>query len=238
MSTLTTGLISYWDLNNDLDDKHGTNDFTASGGASGSATGGPGGDGYYQTTAVSHLIETPFTEDFSGGEYSTAMWIYSAGDGSGPYPMCAYSNTGGTSFQVIGGASFKDEQSVCRVALHNSAGSFFAGTGVAFTEGSWQFVVVRVNEATGEASVSVNDGATIDTIAWTGSIKDNELYFGTAAATNRWFNGRFAKVGVWNKILSSAEETELYNLGNGLLYSEIGAGGASNNKVLTHGGNL
>lgn len=220
-STLLNGLLGYWDLDSDALDKSGNgNDMTASGGASNTGSGGPGGTGYYSTTAVAQILETAFTEDFSGGEMTVVHWNYSLGTGVGAYPMCAYSNSGGTSFQVIGATSYSNDQSTINVALNNSVGSFFAGTGSANTASTWNFNVVRVRESDNTATLRQND---VDKAsrAWTGSIKDNEIYFGTAAATNRFFNGRHAKVAIWNRILTAEEETYLFNGGAGRLFSEL-----------------
>lgn len=243
VNTLKYKLLGYWDLNTDTLDKSGNgNDMTASGGASNTSSGGVGGHGYYSTSSVSQLLETPFTEDFSGGEYSTCGWFYSTGDGVGAYPMCAYSNTGGTSFSPVGAPSFANNQTTVRIALHNSSGSFYAGGNITYPENTWNMLVTRVSGNDNTSSVSMNNGSATSTDTWAGSIKDNELYFGTACATNRFFHGRFAKQAVWNRKLLDEEEELLYNSGNGLLYSELepteSQGSTSRKNVMIIGGNL
>lgn len=221
VDTLKQNLLGYWDLDSDTLDKSGNgNDMTASGGSSNTSTGGPGNTGYYSTTSVSQLIEGSFTEDLSK-DITTVQWNYSLGTGVGPYPMCAYFNTGGTSFEIVGGSvSYLNDQLSVGAAI-TSTGGFASTSKFSNTPSVWNFNVVRVDSVNNTVGLSQNNGTKTSSVAFSGSPKNNEIFFGTAGATNRWFNGRFSKVAIWNRKLFTEEEIQLYNSGNGLLYSEL-----------------
>ena len=68
--------------------------------------------------------------------------------------------------------------------------------------------------------------ATVDISAQAGSVNSALAFILGAISdgSDAWFPGRMDSVGVWNKALSTAEITSLYNAGAGKMYSDLTAG--------------
>jgi hypothetical protein len=83
---------------------------------------------------------------------------------------------------------------------------------------TWYFVIVDHDDGT-DIGISVNDGTRDTTAHTTGiftGITDLALGAGPDGASD--LNGQVDMVGVWRRLLTSAEKTALYNSGNGLDY--------------------
>src|SRR5690606_32034500 len=91
--------------------------------------------------------------------------------------------------------------------------------------GNWYFIVVRHDATNDTVSISINGTATSS--AHSGGVNSTASVFrlgatGTGAAPA---DGVLDEVGFWKRILSTEEETELYNSGSGRDYSYITGGG-------------
>jgi len=94
------------------------------------------------------------------------------------------------------------------------------------TTATWYVVVTYFTAATGIGSISVNDGV-VDTAAKTGNpgVDNTRFTLGARAAPNEFWNGRIDQVGKWDRVLTAAEITYLYNGGAGRSYAEITGSG-------------
>ena len=67
--------------------------------------------------------------------------------------------------------------------------------------------------------IAVDEGTPV-TIAWTSGGRDSTgaFYIGNSADTFSAFDGVIDEVGLWSKVLSATEITDLYNSGAGFAY--------------------
>src|SRR3990167_10532803 len=96
----------------------------------------------------------------------------------------------------------------------------------ALTDGVMAHVVVTVDISVPSATFYINGSAVADTAT---STTDTSIHNGTApfalgsfyssGSATGFYDGVLDEVGVWGRILTSDEVTELYNSGNGLPYS-------------------
>jgi hypothetical protein len=101
----------------------------------------------------------------------------------------------------------------------SAATNLQASTFGAPSQGDWNFVVAWYDATANLMSIQVNDG-TVDTAAHTGgAFKHNAELFRlgktNVGATDRYLTGGLDAVGVWNRILTGTERTQLYNNGIG-----------------------
>lgn len=95
-----------------------------------------------------------------------------------------------------------------------------ASTHGAPSTGSWYFVVAYHDNGT-EIGISVNDGA-FDTAAHTTGVFAGSATFCIGAwDTGNYWDGQIDEVGIWNRLLTAAEITWLYNSGNGRTYEDL-----------------
>jgi|TARA_Y100000034_G_scaffold19770_1_gene22429 hypothetical protein len=81
----------------------------------------------------------------------------------------------------------------------------------------WHFVLVRSN-STGRTLLYVNGSLKLN-ISSPSAITAANLRFGATATPDGFLRGSVDEVGVWNRTLSQAEVTQLYNNGEGITYS-------------------
>jgi hypothetical protein len=213
-STLLVDLVSWWameEASGTRYDAHGSNDLTdgittpnAAGKVS-NAADFEGADYMYKTAP----------HGLGGGakSFSCAFWIHADALGTNALVSVARGATAGTTdwvFQYDGGA----------IKLYvPSASTFYNASGGALSTATWYFVYGEFNYATNTISISVDDG-TPGTAAGPTTPNDTGQDFAVGAYLNvgRYFNGRIDEVAYWDRILTGAEITELYNAGNGIGY--------------------
>lgn len=82
--------------------------------------------------------------------------------------------------------------------------------------GQWRMVEMRRNGST--IGVAVNGGAFTDGSLNGVNTGDGVLRLGAREFALDFFNGRLEEVGVWNRVLTAQERTDLWNSGDGLFY--------------------
>lgn len=92
------------------------------------------------------------------------------------------------------------------------------------TTGSWQHLVLTYTAATGEATLYHNGTAISTQTGLATSIFNSSSAFRIGSRSSstdtaqQFFDGIIDEVGVWSKVLTSGEVTQLYNSGNGFTY--------------------
>lgn len=86
------------------------------------------------------------------------------------------------------------------------------------TPSVWYFIVIYHDSVNNIISISINNGIPV-TAAYSAGILINgsSLFFGGSVATT-FLNGILDEIGFWKRILTPAEITSLYNAGSGLTY--------------------
>lgn len=217
---LRTNLLSYWNLEEASGirkDMIGTNDLTENV-ALPNATGISGNAAGFTAASTQTLRNiNPATLQLSNVDFTTVGWIYfSAATVNG---MWGKGNSGN-------GNLLNQEWSLIEVT---SRVNFNIGNGVSATTtvssvplvtGQWYFVAAWWDKAAQRAYVSVNNG-TADSIANLTGPAANGWEYSTGRTVDHFLDGRIDSVGVWNRLLTPAELTWLYNNGNGRSAGEL-----------------
>ena len=205
--TLTTNLVSYYKLE-DANDFWSTNNLT------------PAGDASFVVGKVNNAVTLDGTGDWlEGGDvnevgatFSLFAWV--------KFPSLPSANNWvyGKDDDVNGRAYAFGVESAGHLNLQvNGVGSGALGNTV-LSANTWYFIGVTFDEATDAVQYFLN-GTSDGTTTNTGVIPANTALFDlgrrTYAGANEPWNGLIDEAGVWDKILSATEITDLYNGGAG-----------------------
>lgn len=94
--------------------------------------------------------------------------------------------------------------------------------------GVWYFIACWHDSVANEIGIQVDDG-TADTTSHSGGTLDGGEAFRVGAfepSGGHFFDGLIDEVGLWKRVLSGTEKTQLYNGGSGLAYESFGGGTA------------
>lgn len=225
---LIDNLVSYWKMDEasgNRADSHGSNTLTVNGtGGVGSAAGIINNGADLERTDSDYLSITDAAQ--SGldiaGSLSISMWInLESLPASGEiYGLMSKYGTGTTR----GTPSFYyDNAAGIRRFVYSSSSTLTTQTNCIITQSlstaTWYHVVVTQNTGSSVVTIYVN-GSSIGTGSGTASNVNNSVDFeiGTATSASFFFDGIIDEVGIWNKVLTSTEVTDLYNAGAGLAY--------------------
>ena len=240
--TLSTSLANYWKLEEASGtrvDSHGSDDLTDNNTVT-TATGiiDEGAD-FENTirTRAEHLSNTS-VRDGDTGDLSISLWAKF--ESFGPYSeyFAAKWKTAGNER----GFQFYRNNEINRIDIdYSSDGStsnrvaWRTDANVLPSTGTWYHVVVTI-DVSAETSVIYVDGGSVAVTKFVDagtatSIHDSAGTFMLGSQANdgqyHYFDGVMDEVGLWNKVLSSSEVTDLYNSGSGLVYDAGGGGGTA-----------
>lgn len=221
-ASLTTSLVSFWELEEASGtrvDAHGANDLADNNTVT-SATGKVGDAADFEDANSEYLSITDAAQtglDITG-DFSFNFWVNfeSDPDTNDACPIGKYGGAGTRSYllQYIGGG--------WRVVISTNGTAEGVTTTVAHavSTATWYNIGATYDVSAGTLEIFVN-GSSIGT--GTGgptSIADvaGAFNLGRNAAGGNYFDGLLDQVGVWTKLLSSTEMTDLYNGGAGLEY--------------------
>lgn len=230
---LKDNLISVWELSEasgNAIDAHSTNDATETSGTIGAAAGPTGLDGARDFESVdTEFFTLADNADVSAGDvdFTLAAWVNIESTGAN---RC-----------IVGKWNFLSNKREYFLQYDNASNRFtFAvshdGTTAktvtannfgAPSTATWYYVVGRHDAAANETRISVNAG-TPDTAAHSTGILDSDSAFciGSLDTTpNNPWDGLIAQVALWKRVITEAEEDELYAAGAGLPYASWDAGG-------------
>ena len=101
------------------------------------------------------------------------------------------------------------------------ANGYLAQIGGSHTSGAWTFVVGTVDATSGVVKLSVN-GSAYTSVSYSGTYSTTDFKVGVAGTTQYW-DGAIDLPFVYNRAISEAEVTALYNSGNATAYSSLSA---------------
>jgi hypothetical protein len=214
---LTDNILAYWNLNNNGSGGVSLIDSTPNGytltnnGSVTNGTGIIGGDAVYDGTGGN--LTTDILDIGGATSLSLSFWINTTDDstgdihllgkwdgGAGSDSFLAYLNSGVLTFYTCDGSS-----------------NYFIDAISDVFDGSWHHVVCVFADSTMELFV---DGVSQGTVV-AGSSLASGAGFGVGNSTFNsvgLYNGSIDETGVWNRTLSQADVTKLYNGGAGLTY--------------------
>jgi len=204
-STLPTGLVSWWNLDEESGvryDAVGSNDLTDgntvlyAAGKIGNAASFVKANSERLFSAVGGAV------NLLNDNYTYAFWMKNTSTTGYQFPLSRANDAG---FRRETGAS----------TIRFFVGATFTAT-TSFSQDEWVFVAGWIGDDD-KPTFSVNDGTPIVGAAATRVYNSSRLFLGTQGTTN-YYDGELDLVGVWNRVLTAAEITELYNTGAGKDY--------------------
>lgn len=162
--------------------------------------------------------------NFNGSNSSLAA---SSSISSGPFSLGFWFKTSSSSQQVLfnnpdfpGGSSTQGYVLINAgqlTAISGSGGSSLTSPLSTYSDGNWHYCVYTCGAGTGRLYV---DGTQVSTASQT-QLAFNYYPFLGRNNNGNYLNGSLDEVGVWSRVLSASEVTELYNGGAGLQYPFI-----------------
>lgn len=237
---LIDGLVSYWKMDEasgTRNDAHSTNNLTANGtGGVGSAAGIISNAADFELSDSDYLNITDASQ--SGlditGDISFSFWAkfeqLPSTAGSNPFQIILKGDrASGRAYNV----QFHNNGADCLEVYYQKAGPTYVkgdrSTSAAVVSGDvgvWVHYAVTFNSTTG-ATVMYKNGSSVavtNVVAFSsGALMNTTTDFLIGASQNSgtkdtFFDGLLDEVGIWSKVLTGAEVTELYNAGAGLAY--------------------
>jgi len=217
-AALTDNLVSYWKFDGDATDSVGSNDGTVNG-ATNSASYGKINQGYSFDGLNDNLIRN--NEINSNQAYSVSVWFKTSSNNNMYFfdDGCAY--RGGKRGIVIG----INNGDMFYFANRNSYQDYVSSTGLTgYNDGNWHLIVLTwTGDGTSNGMKIYMDGSTTPNYqATTSSISSstqvNSFNLGSLTDSSVYYNGDLDEVGIWSRVLTSTEVSQLYNAGSGLQY--------------------
>jgi hypothetical protein len=209
---LWDGLQAYYTADNTGNDALGTYNGTLTNGATygtGIISNGFSLDGVNDYVDVSPSLGASLTAPTSSFSYSA--WIYKTKSGQAVIVQNGGSNFGCSMSVTSGGY----------LGLFYGGGSGVAGVSVGtglINLNTWHHCVVTYDGAGNIAFYKNGSAVDTQTVSWTDGVGTADAWIGSFLGASNYFGGIIDEVGIWNRVLTSSEVTELYNSGAGKQY--------------------
>lgn len=214
-----TGLVSYWKMDEasgNAIDAHGTNHLTDNNTVTSAAGKIGNARDFEKDNSESLSIASNATLRMGDIEFTITAWV-------------KWETTGGV--QVVLG---KDDESPNReytlysnagvvtalIAPTGAAGSAVNLTGPTASAGLWYFIVYWHDPVANKIYLQVNNGTIYELAVSGGAFAGTAPFIigGLGGPLRYQFDGLVDEVGIWKRMLTPAERTELWNSGNGKTY--------------------
>lgn len=239
---LIDSLISYWKLDEASGsalDSHSSNNLTDTN-TVGTATGIiNGGRDYEEANIEYHTITDNASLSFADEDFSISCWVRPESTPGSNQPFIVgkgasdWSTSNGDEYILIMDG-FNSNRADWIVTDNNFSGA--QATSVAgLSAATWYHIVAWHDSVANEIGLVINDGTPVTT-SYTFGCNNGTSNFTIGGDKNGAFtwDGIIDEVGIWGKVLTSAEITELYNAGVGLAYPfTVEEGGGGSNDIFT-----
>lgn len=233
---LKTNLVSWWTLDETSgtrNDSHGTNHLTDNNTVLyGTGKKGNAADFEFANSEYLSIADASQSGLDITGDMSISAWV-KIESAPGNYKLVSKWGASNGSYML----AYYDNAGTKKIRLDlydNGDGSNNVPVDWTYTltNGTWYHIVVVTDVgATNSVSELFINGVSQGTGTHTGV---NAIFSGTGAfnigaygGIDGYADGMIDEVGIWNKLLTGAEVTELYNSGNGMTYTDLDAGGAT-----------
>lgn len=235
--TLLDDLSAYYDLEEESGtriDAHGTNNLT-DGNTVTRADGIAGYSAQFTATNSEYLYATSNTAlSVYGTSFTVAAWVYIDSKGANR-PIIARETVSTTRDYIL---LYLNSTDRFKFDIYTTGGTLIATVSAnsfgSPSLGSWNYVVAWHDIDADTINIQVNNGA-IDSVATGGgNTADTSaiFYIGGRPGAAQYHNGRIDGCGVWKRVLTSIERSQLYNSGSGLNYTAINPSGYSARKTI------
>lgn len=214
-STLLTGLVSYWPLDEESGTRYdavGGNDLTDNN-TVGFDTGVDGAAASFVAANSEYLSRAAITE--LGSPLSLGFWLNPAD--TARRVLFANGETNVTAGMLM--ESSVNGAGDINVFLNSALDSYaYTGAGV-LTVGAWHHVIFTFDGGIPKMYVNnVEKALTVVGVPASSLPYGNNFYIGAGPETSRYANGLIDEVAIWDRVLTSDERAELYNAGAGKFY--------------------
>lgn len=221
---LLRDLVAYWKLDENIPasaaattryDSVGLNHLTDN--ATVTEAGGIRGQAGQFTAANSEYLSIADNSDLQTGNinFTWAAWVYNDANDANTRRIVAKDDPNG-GYQLSINAN--NDPNPNRFAFYIGAGGgIIATTFGAAPTGQWIFVVGWFDTSADTINIQINNG-TVDSATNTSagmSTSGNPFNMGRYSAGGGFWNGRIDEIGIWKRVLTAAEKTDLYNSGAG-----------------------
>ena len=228
-AALTDSLLHWYDCEDDgggnTDDSHSTGDLTANGGATlTTGTGGKVGEGCdIPDTGTDYFELAGATDiDFSSTEDRTfAFWVKRESGTTRDRIMGIWDGTDKNFLYVY----WDSEEARAVSGYDGTTGTAISGTTDISTDAAWHFVVITYDGTADDKFRIYIDGATTAeaTSAAESSLNGSNAAFRIGYVDGNTPDMKIDSIGIWSKVISSAEITSLYNSDSGVDYDGLTA---------------
>lgn len=222
-ANLSASLVSYWELeeaSGDRIDSHGSNDLTDNNTVT-SATGKQGDAANFVASNSEYLSIADNASLSITGDISMAMWLKMDIGGTYRYVLTKTdgNSQGGYSFVIIN--TNKIQWSVTETSGYVTYSR--RRTTATLSTGTWYHIVCTFKASDGTMTIYI-DGSNItafdQNVNNARAIYDSThpFHVGAGSTFGAPVDGLVDEVGIWSKVLTQAEVTDLYNSGSGIPY--------------------
>ncbi len=228
-ATLPTNLISYWELEEASGtrvDAHGSNDLTDNNTVT--QTTGKVGNCASFDDANSEYFSSSFdaATEIGTGDFSVSLWFKVANADKRRTMFCFDNGAWTTYFNIPAGRN--SDGNDIRVNFDDGATGGSYTSDADHQDNAWHHLAFTRDSTVAKLYI---DGTLVDTDtnAHNDMSVPADLHIGrfNGAAAVDYMDGELDQIGLWDKVLSSTEVTDLYNSGDGLVYDDGGGGGGS-----------
>ena len=210
-SALTTDLVAYYNFNeasgNLLDQTANGNNGTNNGCEYGAT--GILGDAWTFVATNTDYIDCGSDFDLILDSLTYAVWVKTTDN-----TLEQYIVGGGTAGN---GFPYLFIRADNRFQFGATGGVVIGITSATVVRDGWHFIAVTYSTVTDDCKWYI-DGSFLETDNVDASFSDKPLVIGTRLISNKWFNGDIDEFGIWGRILTADEITELWNSGSGITY--------------------
>lgn len=218
-STLNNGIVAYWKMDeasgNRADSVGSITLFDSNTVAS--ATGKISNAGDFENGASEFLASAadPAAVDFANVDFTIALWVQLESKGVRKTFLAKYDDSGQAQYYVQWNNS--NDRLIFGVSNDGSAEVEVAAGNLGIPAlATWYFIVAWHDAAANTINIKVNDGTTDSAAHTTGVFNStSKLIMGMLGLGSGFHDGFNDEVGIWNRVLTGAEMTELYNSNNG-----------------------
>ena len=211
-SSLLTGLVSYWTMNETSGtraDSTGTNPLTDNNTVAGSA-GKIGNAADFILANLEFLSKADTDGSLDGGDIDLSYSVWFKTTSTAAFNVIlTKSNYADHGLDIINTGSIRWEFN----GFQRSASS-----AVGFNDGNWHHVICWHEAATGILSMVIDNGSTISTVAMVSYVTNNDPFTVGGNGVGAVLDGSIDELGRWSKVLTSTERTNLWNAGAGRTY--------------------
>ena len=212
---LNTDLISYWKL----DETSGSTAFDSIGNYNGTNSGatinqaGKIETSYNFSSDRIVLPNVTLLEDTTGITIST--WLYPDSFPTASEGKNVFFNLGGTDLVI---ATRGDAGNVGKIAVYEPTQSYHFTTGT-ISLSTWTHVLVTANSSILQIYFDGTLAHSSALNSWTINNPTADNQIGDERNIGRFYDGKLDEIGMWKRVLTTTEITQLYNGGDGITYT-------------------